>query len=333
MTTDTALASSQLVTIFGGSGFVGRHVVRALARRGYRIRVAVRRPDLAGHLQPLGTVGQITAVQANVRYRDSVTRAVAGAQAVINLVGILRETGRQNFSPVHHEGAGAVAAAAAAEGARLVHVSAIGADSASPSLYARSKALGEEAVLAANPQATIFRPSVIFGPEDAFFNRFAALARIFPVLPIVGAQTKLQPVFVGDVAEAVARAVDGTVPEGRVYELGGPEVRTLHELVNDVQAVTGRRRPVIALSPGVANIQAAVVETLDKFTFGLLPETIIITRDQVRLLAADNIVSGEAKAEGRTLEGIGIAPTAHQAIISGYLWRFRKGGQFDEARA
>ncbi|MFC0219019.1 complex I NDUFA9 subunit family protein [Pseudochelatococcus lubricantis] len=331
MTTGTALPSSQLVTIFGGSGFLGRHVVRALARRGYRIRVAVRRPDLAGHLQPLGVVGQITAVQANVRFRDSVTRAAAGSDVVINLVGILQETGRQNFSPVQHQGAQAIAEAAVAQGARLIHVSAIGADKASPSLYARTKALGEEAVLTAVPDAVIFRPSIVFGQEDGFFNRFAALARAFPVLPLVGAETKFQPGFVGDVAEAIARAVDGTV-RGGVYELGGPEVRTLRQLVDEVQAITGRNRPVIALPFGIARLQAAVIETLDKLTFGLLPDLIVITRDQVTLLALDNVVSGAAKAEGRTLEGIGIIPTAHQAILPGYLWRFRKSGQFDEVR-
>jgi NADH dehydrogenase len=199
-----------LITIFGGSGFLGRHLVRALARRHYRIRVAVRRPDLAGHLQPLGRVGQIHAVQANVRHPGSVEAAVRGADVAVNLVGILYERGRQRFDTVQSFGAEQVALAAAAHGARMVHVSAIGADPASTSAYARAKAEGEKAVLAAKPDATIFRPSVMFGPEDDFFNRFGALARFLPALPLVGGgETRFQPVFVGDVAEAISRAVDG----------------------------------------------------------------------------------------------------------------------------
>lgn len=332
MSTGAVSPSSQLVTIFGGSGFLGRHVVRALARRGYRIRIAVRRPDLAGHLQPLGAVGQIMAVQANVRYRNSVPRAMAGSDIVINLVGILQEIGRQSFGAVQQHGARAVAEAAAQAGARLIHVSAIGADKASPSFYARSKALGEEAVLAAVPDAIVFRPSIVFGPEDKFFNRFASLLRVLPVLPLVGGSTRFQPVFVGDVAEAIARAVDGALAGGRVYELGGPEVATLRELTDYVQEVTCRTRPVVTLPFGVARLQAAVIETLDKLTFGLLPDSIVMTRDQVTLLAHDNVVSAEAETEGRSLSGIGIAPTAYQAILPGYLWRYRKSGQFDSVR-
>ncbi|MGV6871076.1 complex I NDUFA9 subunit family protein [Pseudochelatococcus sp. B33] len=325
--------SAKLVTVFGGSGFLGRHVVRALAQRGYRVRAAVRRPDLAGHLQPLGAVGQIVAVQANVRFRESVARAAEGSDVVINLVGILQEVGRQSFGAVQQHGARAIAEAAAAQGARLIHGSAIGADKASNSLYARTKALGEEAVFAAVPDAVVFRPSVVFGRGDGFFTRFAALARALPVLPIVGGQTKFQPVYVGDVAEAIARAVDGDVAGGRVYELGGPQVQTLRQLVDYVQSVTGRSRPVVSLPFGVARIQAGVIEFVDKLTFGLLPDTLVITRDQVKLLAHDNVVSAEAIAEGRTLEGLGITPTAYEAIVSDYLWRFRKSGQFTEVRA
>lgn len=325
--------SAKLVTVFGGSGFLGRHVVRALARRGYRIRVAVRRPDLAGHLQPLGAVGQIAAVQANVRYRDSLVRAAEGSDVVINLVGILKEVGRQGFGAVQQRGAQSVAEAAAGAGARLIHVSAIGADKASDSAYARTKALGEEAAFAAVPDAIVFRPSVLFGPGDGFFTRFAALARALPVLPIVGGQTKFQPVFVGDVAEAIARAVDGTVEGGRVYELGGPQVLTLREIVDYVQQATGRSRPVADLPFGIARFQAGVIELADKLTFGLLPDTLVITRDQVKLLERDNVVSAEATAEGRTLEGLGIAASAHEAITADYLWRFRKSGQFTEVRA
>ena len=217
-----------LITVFGGSGFIGRHVVRALAKRDYRIRVAVRRPGLAGHLQPLGRVGQIHAVQANLRYPASVEAAMRGSHATVNLVGILSEAGAQRFDAVQGIGAGAIARAARAAGARMVHVSATGADASSSSRYARSKAAGENAVLDAVPSATILRPSVVFGPEDQFSNRFAALARMSPVLPLIGGgSTKLQPVYVGDVATAVADAVDGKARQGAVYELGGPEILTM----------------------------------------------------------------------------------------------------------
>ncbi|HEV2957109.1 MAG TPA: complex I NDUFA9 subunit family protein [Xanthobacteraceae bacterium] len=311
-----------LATVFGGSGFLGRHLVRALARRDYRIRVAVRRPDLAGHLQPLGRVGQIHAVQANVRYPDSVAAAVRHAEVVINLVGVLFERGRQTFPAVHVEGAAAVARAAAAVGARMVHVSAIGADANSPSGYARTKAAGEAAVRAAVPAATIFRPSILFGPEDDFFNRFAAMARLSPVLPLVGGgHTRFQPVFVGDVAEAMARAVDGTLAPGTTCELGGPEVKTFRELMEFVLATTGRRRLLLPLPFPLATLQATFLQFLPK------PP---LTPDQVKLLRADNVVSPDAERERRTLPGVGIAPATIEAIVPTYLWRFRKRGQFDK---
>lgn len=213
---------ARLVTIFGGSGFLGRHLTQALAKRGWRVRAAVRRPDLAGHLQPLGMVGQIHAVQANLRYPDSVARAVAGADAVVNLVGILHEGGRQTFSAVQAQGPRIVAEAAAKAGVEsLVQVSAIGADANSPADYARSKAAGEAATLAAFPTAVIMRPSIVFGPEDQFFNRFADMARFLPFLPLIGGgETKFQPVYVGDVAEAIARALEGAAKPGATYELG-----------------------------------------------------------------------------------------------------------------
>ena len=322
--------AQQLVTVFGGSGFLGRYVVRALAQRGYRIRVAVRRPDLAGHLQPLGKVGQIHAVQANLRHRGSVEHAVDRADAVVNLVGILRQTGRQTFGAVQADGAAGVAEAARAAGAPLVHVSALGAHPDSASLYARSKADGEAAALAVG--AAVFRPSLMFGPGDSSFNRFGSLARVMPVLPLVGADTRFQPVYAADVGEAIARAVDGDVPAGRVYELGGPEIRTLHELVAYVLEQTERRRPILKLSPGLGRIQAIVMETLDLLTLGLLPNELKLTRDQVLLLQHDNVVSPEAEAEGRTLQGLGIEPTAYQAIVPDYLIRFRAAGQFDAGR-
>src|SRR5882757_9762058 len=280
-----------LITIFGGSGFLGRHLVRALAKRHYRIRVAVRRPDLAGHLQPLGRVGQIHAVQANVRHAGSVEAAVRDADIVVNLVGILYERGRQRFDTVQAFGAEQVALAAANHGARMVHVSAIGADEHSSSGYARSKAEGEKAVLAAKPDATIIRPSTMFGPEDDFFNKFAAMARILPALPLIGGgETRFQPVFVGDVAEAIARAVDGEAKTGTIYELGGPEVRTFKQLMEFVLETTERRRFLIPLPFGLAKFSAAFLR--------LLP-TPLLTPDQVEQLKVDNVVSVAAEADGR----------------------------------
>jgi NADH dehydrogenase len=323
---------AQLVTVFGGSGFLGRHVVRALAKRGYRVRVAVRRPDLALFLQPLGKVGQIVAVQANLRYPESIVAAVQGSDVVVNLVGILQETGRQSFSRLQAEGAGEIARAAAAIGAPLVHVSAIGADAASPSAYARTKALGEARIRDAGGDHVILRPSLVFGPGDSFFNRFASLARALPVLPLAGARSRFQPVYVGDVAEAVTRAVEGRVPAGRIYELGGPEVATLEDIVRYMLTVVMRRRMVLDLPLPVARLQARALEIVDTLSLGLLPDALKLTRDQVTLLQSDNVVSEAAKAEGRTLEGLGLQPTTMEAVVPGYLWRFRKAGQFAKPR-
>ena len=316
----TAIPSETLVTVFGGSGFLGRHVVRALARRGYRIRVAVRRPELANYLQPAGRVGQIHAVQANLRHQASVEAASRDADVVINLVGILFERGRQRFDAVQAFGAEACALAASAFGARLIHISALGADEASPSHYARSKAAGEKLVLAAMPEATILRPSIVFGPEDEFFNRFAALAQLSPVLPLIGGgHTRFQPVFVGDVAEAVVEAVEGRSRLGTTYELGGPAVRSFKELMQYLLAAVGRRRLLLPIPFAVASVQA--------FFLQFLPKP-LLTPDQVELLKRDNVVSGDAWREGRTLDGLGIAPTAMEVVVPSYLVRFRKTGQF-----
>lgn len=313
----------RLVTVFGGSGFVGRHVVRALAKRGFRIRVAVRRPDLAGHLQPLGAVGQIHAVQANLRYPDSVRQAVVGSEIVINCVGILFESGRQKFDSVQARGAATVARAAAEAGARLIHLSAIGADADSAALYARTKAAGEAAVLQEVPDAVILRPSIVFGPEDDFFNRFAGMAQMAPALPLVGGgETKFQPVFVGDVAQAVMAAVDGQTRPGTVYELGGPAVKSFRDLLEFVLATIQRKRLLVSLPFGLARLQAKVLQ--------LLPKP-LLTEDQVELLRTDNVVSAAAKAEGRTLEGLGIQPQSVEAVVPTYLWRFRRQGQFTES--
>ena len=310
-----------LVTVFGGSGFVGRNVVRALAKREYRIRVAVRRPELAGHLQPLGRVGQIHAVQANLRYPMSVEAAMRDSHAAVNLVGILTESGDQTFEAVQGSGAGRVAKAAAAVGARMVHVSAIGADQNSPARYGRSKAAGERAVLSAVPEATILRPSVVFGPEDQFTNRFAALARISPALPLIGGGvTKMQPVYVGDVATAVADAVDGKTKAGATYELGGPEVLTMREILEIILATIERKRMLVSLPFGLAKLQALMLQ--------FAPGPLKLTPDQVALLRSDNVVSQTAKAAGLTLEGLGIAADSLEAIAPQYLWRFRAAGQF-----
>jgi uncharacterized protein YbjT (DUF2867 family) len=327
--------TNRLVTVFGGSGFIGRHVVRALAQAGWRVRVAVRRPELAFHLQPLGAVGQIQAVQTNLRYRESILPALQGAQAAVNLVGILRKTSSQTFDAVHHAGAQAFAEAAKEAGTeKIVHISAIGADTAHPSSYARSKALGEKALREARPDAIILRPSVVFGPEDQFFNRFASLARFSPALPLIGGGgTKFQPVFAGDVAAAVACAVDGRARAGVTYELGGPEVATFRAILEFILATIGRKRWLVPIPFELAETLAFFSEVGLKLSFGLLPDTFVITRDQVALLKSDNIVSDEAIAEGRTLPGLGISPEAYEAFVPSYLYRYRKTGQFANPRA
>ncbi|WP_173933230.1 complex I NDUFA9 subunit family protein [Chelativorans sp. Marseille-P2723] len=311
-----------LVTVFGGSGFVGRYVVQALTRRGYRVRVACRNPHTAVHVLPLGNMGQVHLVQANLRYRWSVDRAVEGADHVINLVGILHENGKQRFDAVHRDGARAVAEAAREAGAGLTQGSAIGADVNSPSLYGRSKAEGERAALEAMQGAVIIRPSIIFGPEDSFFNRFANMARFSPFLPLIGGgHTKFQPVYVGDVAEVYARSVDGTLAPGGIYELGGPQILTFRECMEEMLEIIGRKRPLVSIPWPAARMMARVL--------GLLPKP-LLTSDQVRQLQTDNIVSEEAKARGHTLEGLGIASRSIHAILSTYLWTYRSSGQFTQ---
>jgi NADH dehydrogenase len=317
-----------LVTIFGGAGFVGRHTVRALAKNGWQVRAASRRPDLAGHLQPMGDVGQIQPVQANLRYPQSLRQAVAGADAVVNVVGILAGSGRQTFKAVHWAGARAVAKAAREAGVkRFVHVSAIGADPKSRARYARTKGLGEAAVLEEFPGAIILRPSIVFGPEDAFFNRFAAMARISPVLPLIGGgRTKFQPVYVGDLAAAIAAAVDGAGQPATVYEIGGPEVLSFRELLDRTQSYAGRKRSYLSMPFWLAKLQALLTWPLPG---SLRP----ITVDQVRLLKRDNVVSAAAEKEGRTLAALGVArPHTIGAIVPGYLERFKAKGQFSHYR-
>lgn len=322
------LAFGGLVTVFGGSGFVGRHAVQHLARHGWRIRAAVRRPDLAGHLQPMGRLGQIHAVQANVRFPDSVAHAVEDATAVVNAVGILSPTARQSFSAVHVQGARAVARAAREAGARrFVHISAIGADPSSPSRYARTKAESEQAVLEEFPEAIIIRPSIVFGPEDDFFNRFGAMARVGPFLPLIGGgRTRFQPVYAGDLGAAITNAIEGIGTPGTIYEAGGPEIFTFRELLDKTQEWTDHHRPYISIPFWLASLGALL-------TWPLPNRIRPITLDQVRLLKKDNVVSPAAEQEGRTLQGLGVS-LLHtiESIVPAYLERFRPRGQFARYR-
>ncbi len=315
----------EVIGVIGGSGFVGRHVVAALARAGYRIRVICRRPDLAGFLQPLGIPGQIAFVQANIRRRESLLPALAGLHGVMNLVGILAERGRQTFEAVHVRGAEAVARTAREAGVgRLVHVSAIGADPGSPALYGRSKAEGEKRVRQNFASAVILRPSIIVGPEDSFFNRFAAMARFSPALPLIGGgHTRFQPVYVADVAAAAVKALEDESLSGQVLELGGPEVWTFRELMEFMLMVIRRRRLLVSVPFGLAKAMAWPAQFLPG------PP---LTPDQVKMLMKDNVVSEKAKAEGRTLEGIGIEPDGIEAVVPDYLVRYRPAGQFTVVR-
>jgi NADH dehydrogenase len=313
----------KLVTVFGGSGFVGRHVVDALARRGYRVRVAVRKPEVAYYMQPLGNIGQIQLVQANIRHRWSIERAVKGADYVVNLVGILSESGKQRFNTVHAIGAKHVAEVVAAAGLPLLHMSALGADLKSASEYARTKAEAERQVLSIKPDAVILRPSVIFGPEDQFFNKFSSMSRFSPFMPLIGGgKTQFQPVYVGDVAEVVARAVEGKLQAGKAYELGGAEVLTLRRCMELSLEVINRKRIFVNLPWWVASLQGKIL--------GLLPNP-PLTSDHVKLLKSNNVVSQEAADADLTLEGLGIKPQAVDAILPSYLWRFRVLGQYDKA--
>lgn len=307
--------NGRLVTVFGGSGFLGRYIVKRLAESGARVRVAIRRPEEGLFLKPAGDVGQIDIVQANLRHAGSVAAALAGADAAVNLVGILHPSGAQTFEAVHAEGAGTVARAAAEAGLRhLVHISAIGADPDSPARYARTKAAGEAAVRAAFPAATILRPSVVFGPEDDFLNRFAALARISPVLPLIGGgHTRFQPVYVGDVAGAVLAALDRADAAGRTYELGGPRTYSFRELLAFVLSAIGRRRLLAPVPFWVAMFEAAFLERLP---------APLLTRDQVRLLRRDNVAGPGMPG----LRDLGIEPTPLEAVAETYLSRFRRGG-------
>jgi NADH dehydrogenase len=313
------MGQKPLICVFGGSGFVGRHIVKALAATGARIRVAVRRPNQAMFLLPAGNVGQIQLMAANVRDDASVAEAVKGADVVINLVGILHQSGKQRFDEVQGQGPGRIARAAKDAGvARFIQMSAIGADASSASAYARTKAQGEAAVREAFPEATILRPSIVFGPEDDFFNRFAWMASVSPFLPLVGGgKTKFQPVYVADIAKAVVHILDNRHWAGKTFELGGPEVLTFKELLEQICTITHRRRVLLPLPFPIASFQA--------FFLQMLPNP-ILTMDQVRLLKSDNVVADEGV---HTFKDLAIAPTAAEVVVPSYLWAFRPHGQFD----
>lgn len=314
---------SRIVTIFGGSGFVGRYIAQRLAKAGWRVRVAVRRPNEALHVRPYGVVGQVEPVFCNIRDDASVRAVLTGADAVVNCVGTFDRTGRNSFQAIQNEGATRIARIAAEQGIGwLVHLSAIGADVTSASAYARSKAEGEAGILTHFPKAVILRPSVIFGPEDQFFNRFAGMARLGPILPVVGAETRFQPVYVDDVAQAAALAVMGQAEPG-IYELGGPEVATFRALMQAMLRVIRRRRMIVNIPFGVARVMGWAMDLVQTVSLGLIPAQ--ITADQVRSLRVDNVVSDGA----RGFADLGITPVAPEAVLPDYLWRFRPAGQYE----
>jgi NADH dehydrogenase len=322
---DRSIIMSKLVTIYGGSGFVGRYIVRRMAKAGWRVRVAVRRPNEAIFVRPYGAVGQVEPIFCNIRDDASVRAALQGADAVVNCVGILAETGKSTFEAIQANGAERIARIAAAEGvSRMVQISAIGADANSPSEYAQTKAMGEAAVLKHMPDAVILRPSIVFGPEDEFFNRFAGMTRLSPAVPVIGADTLFQPVYVDDVAHAAEKAVLGNAPAG-IYELGGPDKESFRALMQRMLAVIHRRRLILSVPMFAAKIMAFAFDTLQSVTFGLVKNG-MVTRDQVKNLAKDNVVHDGAKG----FDALGISPVSMASVLPGYLWRFRPSGQYDD---
>ncbi|WP_170404583.1 complex I NDUFA9 subunit family protein [Ruegeria arenilitoris] len=316
---------SKLVTIYGGSGFVGRYIARRLANEGWRVRVAVRRPNEAMFVKPYGVVGQVEPILCNIRDDASVAAVMHGADAVVNCVGVLNELGKNEFDAVQAEGAARIARIAAEQGvARMVHISAIGADAESNSEYSRTKARGEAGVLAHMPNAVILRPSVIFGTEDQFFNRFAGMTRMGPFLPLVGADTKFQPVYVDDVAKAAVQGVLGQAEAG-IYELGGPEVKSFRALMQQMLGVIHRRRVIIGVPFFAARIMAGVLDIAKFVSFQLFPNH-ILTRDQLKNLRRDNVVSEGAKG----FDDLGIEPATLESVLPDYLWKFRPAGQYDD---
>ena len=316
--------TARIVTVFGGSGFIGRYLVQRLARQGWIVRVAVRRPDRALFLKPIGAVGQITPIAASLRHEGSIAAAVAGADAVVNLVGILHGRGANSFNAIHVEGAARAARAARAAGAQtFIQMSALGADPDSPAEYGRSKAAGERAVREVIPTAAIARPSIVFGPEDDFFNRFATMARFAPALPLIGGgKTLFQPVYVGDVADALLRLVEDPATAGKTYELGGPRIYSFRALLELLLHEIGRRRLLVSVPFGLASLQAFFLE-LPSNLISALPAP-PLTQDQVQMLRRDSVVAAGAL----TLDDLGIRPTALELVVPGYLARYRPGGRF-----
>ncbi len=313
---------SKLVTIFGGSGFVGRYIALRLAKEGWRVRVAVRNPETAGFVRPYGVVGQVEPVFCNIRDDASVAAVTRGADAVVNCVGVLAETGKNTFEAVQADGAERIARIAAGMGIdRMVHISAIGADADADSEYAKTKAQGEAGVLAHIPNAMILRPSIIFGAEDGFFNRFASMSRFGPILPVVGADTKFQPVHVDDVAAAAVKGIDGDA--SGVFELGGPDVKTFREMMQDMLEIVRRRRLILNVPFFAARIMATCFGVAQALTLGIVKAP--VTKDQVINLAIDNVVSADAKG----FADLGIHPTTMASVLPDYLWRFRPSGQYD----
>lgn len=320
---EISMSNPPLITIFGGSGFVGRYITQRMAQAGWRVRVAVRRPNEAMHVLPYGEVGQVALVQANVRDTASTRAAIEGADVVVNCVGIIAETSRQKFNDVNCEAAARIARLSAEMGVgKLVHISALAADANSESEYARSKAKGEADVLKNFPDATILRPSIIFGTEDQFFNMFGTMSRYFPVLPIVGADSKMQPVYVDNVAAAAQSAILGEA--SGVYELGGPDVETMRELMQRLLHVVRRTRFIVNIPFGMARINAFFIEIWHKMSLGIVP--LVLTRDQVKLLKVDNVVSEGAQG----FDALGVKPTAMEAVLDSYLYRFRPQGQYTD---
>lgn len=318
---------TKLVTIYGGAGFVGRYIARRMAKEGWRVRVAVRRPNESLHVKPYGAVGQVEPILCNIRDDASVRAAMQGADAVVNCVGVLTEKGKNSFAAVQSEGAARIARIAAEEGVgNLVHLSAIGADLEAASEYARTKAQGEQAVLASFPDAVILRPSVIFGVEDDFFNRFAEMTKFGPILPLVGGASKFQPVYVDDVAQAAVKAVLGDVPAG-IYELGGPETETLKDLMHKMLGLIQRRRLVVDLPFFAGDMMAMGFGVAQALTLGVFHNK-ILTRDQVKNLANDCVVSPDAKG----FADLGITPTTMDVILPEYLWVYRDSGQYADIR-
>lgn len=318
---------SKLVTIYGGSGFIGRYIARRMAKKGWRVRIAVRRPNEALFVKPYGVVGQVEPVLCNIRDDESVASALRGADVVVNCVGLLQEKAKNTFNSVQNKGADRIARLAASEGVvRIVHVSAIGADINADSDYAKSKAMGEANILKHMPNAVILRPSIVFGAEDQFFNRFASMARFGPVLPIVGAETKFQPVSVDDVAEAAVLGITGIAKPG-IYELAGPDQDTFRGLMYRMLKVIQRRRLVLDVPMFMARLMAASFEMGNKLTFGIAP--VPMTRDQVKSLSVDNVPSGEFPG----FEKLGIEPVSMVSVLPEYLWPFRVSGQFAEIKS